>query len=145
MKCAPVVEMEDIQRAYPVLAEGCLRVATREGQPFFAPALYAEIMAGRWAQFVVYDDDNNPVGVFVCRAQVDTRSGQSVMFVLLGYVCPGQDSDALAAGFDACKQYAAQCGCTKVQFASKRTGWARRALQLGYKPAQQLFELEVTP
>jgi hypothetical protein len=145
MKCAPVVEMADIQRAYPVLAEGCLRVATREGQPFFAPALYAEVMAGRWAQFMVYDDQGEPVGVFVCRAQADSRTGQSVMFVLLAYVLPGHGPEALGAGFAACKQYAAQCQCSKVQFASKRVGWARRAQQLGYRPAQQLYELEVQP
>ena len=137
--------MADIQRAYPLLADACLRVATREGQPFFAPALYAEIMAGRWAQFVVSDDESTPVGVFVCRAQEDSRAGKPVMFVLLAYVTPGHGPEALAAGFAACKQYAAHCQCAKVQFASKRVGWARRAAQLGYKPAQQLFELEVTP
>ena len=144
MNCVPVVELAEIQRVYPLLAEACLRVATREGEPFFAPALYAEIMAGHWVLFVVYDNAE-AVGVFVCRAQVDPRTSTGKLFVLLAYTTPGRGPDALTAGFAACKQYAAQCQCTHVQFASKRIGWARRALQLGYKPAQQLFELEVQP
>ena len=144
MICTPVADLADIQRAYPLIAEGCLRVAAREGKPFFAPALYADIMAGRWVLFVVRDKGEQ-VGTFVCREQLDTRTGMGVMFVLLAYTLPGVAPEALAAGFAACQDYARQCKCTTVQFASKRAGWARRARQLGYVPAQQLYELEVQP
>lgn len=143
MNCKPVVDMADIQRAYPLLADGCLRVHEREGEPFFAPALYAEIMAGNWALFVV-SDNGMPVGVFVCRRQNDSRTGTGKMFVLLAYTVPGFP-EALEVGFAACKDYAAQTKCSHVQFASKRIGWARRAQQLGYRPAQQLYEIEVQP
>ena len=143
MNCTPVVDLADIQRAYPLLADGCSRVSQREGEPFFAPALYAEIMAGNWVLFVVKDDQREPVGAFICRQQIDTRSGTGKLFVLLAYTVPGSGPEALEAGFAACKRYAAQLGCSHVQFASKRIGWARRAQQLGYKPAQQLYEIEV--
>jgi hypothetical protein len=144
VNCVPVADTQEIQRVYPLIAEACLRVGKREGEAYFAPALYAEIMAGHWALFVVYDHAE-PVGVFVCRAQSSPRSTTAKMFVLLAYVVPGRGPDALSVGFAACKQYAANCQCSHVQFASKRIGWARRAQQLGYKPAQQLFELEVLP
>lgn len=144
MKCQPVVDLADIQRAYPLIADGCLRIAQREGEPFFAPTLYAEIMAGQWVLFVVKDDQGEPVGVFICRKQIDTRSSLGKLFVLLAYTVPGVPA-ALEAGFAACKTYAAQLECSHVQFASKRVGWARRAQQLGYKPAQQLYEIEVQP
>ena len=144
MNCAPVVDMAEIQRVYPLIAEACLRVASREGEPFFAPALYAEIMAGHWALFVVYDNAV-PVGVFICRSQVDPRTGIAKLFVLLAYVTPDSGPDALSAGFAACKAYAQHCQCSHVQFSSKRVGWARRARQLGYRPGQQLYELEVQP
>lgn len=144
MNCAPVAEAAEIQRVYPLIAEACLRVATREGEPFFAPSIYADIMAGRWALFVVYDQFE-PVGVFVCRAQADPRSLTKKMFVLLAYTVPGCGDAALFAGFAACKHYALECQCSHVQFASKRIGWARRAKQLGYAPAHQLYELEVLP
>jgi hypothetical protein len=144
MQCKPVVDLADIQRAYPLIADGCLRISEREGEPFFAPTLYAEIMAGNWVLFVV-SDNGEPAGVFICRKQIDTRSSLGKLFVLLAYTVPGVGSDALEAGFAACKRYAAQLGCSHVQFASKRIGWARRAQQLGYKPAQQLYEIEVQP
>jgi len=144
MHCAPVADRAEIQRVYPLLADACMRVGEREGEAYFAPALYAELMAGHWALFVVYDNAE-AVGVFVCRAQSSPRSTTDKMFVLLAYTVPGCGPDALAVGFAACKQYAVDCRCSHVQFASKRIGWARRAQQLGYKPAQQLFELEVLP
>lgn len=144
MNCVPVVDAVEIQRVYPLIDEACARVAEREGEAFFAPALYAEIMAGRWALFVVYDADQ-AIGVFVCRAQVSPRAHTPKMFVLLAYTVPGCAPDALSAGFAACKQYAAKCQCSHVQFASQRLGWARRALQLGYRHAQHLYELEVQP
>jgi len=144
MNCQPAVDMADIQRAYPLLADGCLRVSQREGEPFFAPALYAEIMAGHWVLFVVKSDQGEPVGVFICRKEINPRSSLGKLFVLLAYTVPGLPA-ALEAGFAACKRYAAQLECSHVQFASKRIGWARRAQQLGYKPAQQLYEIEVTP
>lgn len=143
MICKPVVDLADIQRAYPLIADGCLRVSQREGEPFFAPSLYAEIMAGHWVLFVV-SDNGTPVGVFICRKQIDARTSIAKLFVLLAYTVPGFP-EALEAGFAACKQYAAQLQCSHVQFASKRVGWARRAQQLGYKPAQQLYEIEVQP
>lgn len=144
MKCAPVVDLSDIQRAYPLIADGCLRVSQREGEPFFAPSLYAEIMAGNWVLFVVKDDQGEPVGVFICRKQIDARSSLGKLFVLLAYAVPGVTS-ALETGFAACQRYAAQLGCSHVQFASKRIGWSRRSRQLGYRPAQQLYEIEVQP
>jgi len=144
VNCAPVTDTAEIQRVYPLIAEACLRVATREGEPFFAPSIYADIMAGRWALFVVYDRAT-PMGVFVCRAQSDPRAMTNKMFVLLAYTLPGSGNAALSAGFAACKQYALECRCSHVQFASKRIGWARRAQQMGYKPAHQLYELEVLP
>jgi hypothetical protein len=144
MNCQPVVDLADIQRAYPLIADGCLRVSEREGEPFFAPTLYAEIMAGHWVLFVVKSDQGEPVGVFICRKQIDTRSSLGKLFVLLAYTVPGVAA-ALETGFAACKRYAAQLECSHVQFASKRMGWARRAQQLGYKPAQQLYEIEVQP
>lgn len=144
MNCHPVVDLAEIQRAYPLIADGCLRVSQREGEPFFAPTLYAEIMAGHWVLFVVKDDQGEPVGVFICRKQIDPRSSLGKLFVLLAYAVPGVRA-ALEAGFAACKLYAAQTQCSHVQFASKRIGWARRAQQLGYKPAQQLYEIEVQP
>lgn len=144
MICVPVADAAEIQRVYPLLAEACLRVAKREGEPYFAPALYAEIMAGHWVLFVVYDNAE-PIGVFVCRAQATPRAPTAKMFVLLAYTVPRCEAEALIVGFAACKQYAASCRCTHVQFASKRIGWARRAQQLGYKPAQQIYELEVLP
>jgi hypothetical protein len=119
-----------------------LRVGKREGETYFAPEIYASITAGQWILFVVRDD-SNPVGIFICRSQAIPGDAAKCLFILVAYVVPGCGPDVLEAGFSTCKAYAKQCGCSFLQFVSKRAGWARRAAQLGYKPARQVFELEV--
>jgi hypothetical protein len=142
MNCTPVSDLGDIQRAYPLLAEACLRVGQREGESYFAPEIYAAVTAGQWVLFVVRDK-GEMLGLVICRCQVEPGDGAKSLFVLVAYVVPGSPPDALAAGFKACKLYAKQCGAKTIQFVSKRAGWARRAQQLGYKPSRQVYELEV--
>jgi hypothetical protein len=134
--------MAGIQRIYPLLSDACLRVGQREGESYFAPEIYAAVMAGQWSLFAV-QDGGEPVGLFICRSQLTPGDAAKRLFILVAYAVPGAGPEVLEAGFSACRDYAVQCGCSFLQFVSKRAGWARRAAQLGYKPARQVYELEV--
>lgn len=142
LECRPVQSVPELRYLYPLLERACQRIADREGVAFFAPGVYAEIVAGRAWMFAVWDGAEE-VGCFVCYRQDDPRAGTPKLVVWLAYAEPGAPQGALEAGMARCEAHAADLGCRQVRFHARRSGWLKAAEAIGYRQVEYVFEKRI--
>lgn len=139
LRCDPVTDMGSLRRVYELIEEACRRVQDREGIAYFAPQVYADIVAGNLVLFVVYDGPEE-VGLFTCHQQMDSRAGVPKLVVQLAYILPGQPDEIMQTGLERCRVYAQELGCRRIRFHAVRKGWSRKAARLGYRLVEYVYE-----
>lgn len=137
----PVQGVAELRYLYPLIEAACGRIQEREQSRYFAPQVYADVMAGNSVLFAVWDGPED-VGLVLCRKLVLTRATTPRLLIELAYVvATHEDADGvLQAGTDACIEYGRQLGCTGLRFHAVRKGWERRGERLGFRAIETVYE-----
>lgn len=137
----PVQGVAELRYLYPLIEAACGRVQVRECSRYFAPQVYADVLAGNSVLLAVWDGPED-VGLILCRRLEITRAARPRLLIELAYsVARHPDADAIVqAGLDACVDYGKQLGCSALRFHAVRRGWAKRAERWGYQPVETVYE-----
>lgn len=141
----PVQGMAELRYLYPMIEAACGRIEARESARYFAPQVYADVVAGQLVLFAVLDGPEH-VGLFLCRKLELSRATRPRLLIDLAYTeARHPDADGIMqAGLDTCMEYARQLGCCALRFHGVRRGWAKRAARWGYQPVETVYERALT-
>lgn len=115
--------------------EGLTRIHDRASDRWKPEDVYSMLKANSAGLYIINDNDG-----FCILQPVKGWDGQE-LFVFAAYLKPGHDF--MDESFEEVKQIGRNMNAKRIKFQSKRAGWHKRAIQLGYEFGHIEYEVSL--
>ena len=127
------IKPDDIRAWWPSLRPGLDKIKTKSPENWIVEDVYVDLFNGKSMIWVCIDNDRY-AGFFVLQPMGLT------MHVWAGYTLEN-NQQIVENGLKYIKILASQANAKFITFSSHRSGWQRRAAQLGFRPKQWICEV----
>ena len=127
------IQPDQLRAWWPSLRPGLDKIKTRSPENWIVEDVYTDLFNGKSMVWVCIDNDRY-AGFFVLQPMGLT------MHVWAGYTLEN-NQQIVENGLKYIKILASQANAKFITFSSHRSGWQRRAAQLGFRPKQWICEV----
>ena len=124
---------DDLRAWWPALRPGLDKIKTKSPENWIVEDVYVDLFNGK-SMIWVCIDNSRYAGFFVLQPMGLT------MHVWAGYTLEN-NQQIVENGLKYIKILASQANAKFITFSSHRSGWQRRAAQLGFRPKQWICEV----
>jgi hypothetical protein len=130
------IHPDNLHSCWEFVKEGLARIQSRSPDRWKQEDLYAMVKNGSLNLYVGSGQEG-----FVFLQLCKGWDAQEV-FIFAAYMAPGKAVRDAAA--QEIKQLAVNAGARRLKFQSKRNGWLKRAIHLGFKESHIEYEMELS-
>jgi hypothetical protein len=127
------IPIEQLRNWWPSIRPGLDKIKTKSPENWIVEDVYTDLFNGRSMIWMAIED-NRYKGFFILQPMGQT------MHVWAGYTLEN-NQHIVENGLKYIKILASQANAKFITFSSHRSGWQRRAAQLGFRPKQWICEV----
>lgn len=127
------IPVDQLRNWWPSIRPGLDKIKTKSPENWIVEDVYTDLFNGRSMIWVIIED-NRYKGFFILQPMGQT------MHVWAGYTLEN-NQHIVENSLKYIKILASQANAKFITFSSHRSGWQRRAAQLGFRPKQWICEV----